>query len=172
LPLPRRPGRLKGKVNPAFCFQHDEDAATVTCSACRLPFCAACVVSLREQPLCGPCKNFHLAALGRPRRLFPLGVVALVVALTSGPVALLLSLVGAGLFLGDGLVSGALALCLLATALPIAGLALTGLALRRLEKRPHLGGRSLALGGACAALVGLLWSVTVAALVVAKNLVQ
>src|SRR5262245_48987593 len=77
-PLPsRRPGRLLGKVNPNFCFHHLDDPSTAACAACRLPFCDACVVLLRGETLCGPCKNFRVASPGRARRVLPLAVIAL-----------------------------------------------------------------------------------------------
>src|SRR5262249_27773597 len=172
LPLPpRRPGRLVGKVNPNFCFQHDEAASEATCAACRLPFCKSCVVELEGQTLCGPCKNFRVAGQGQPLRVLPLAVVALVVSLTSGPVALTLSLAGAALFL-EGVLGVAVAMCLLAGALPATGFFLSGLALRRIDARPHAGGRGLAASGACAALAGVVWSVTVALVIVGKRVLD
>jgi hypothetical protein len=170
LPVPsRRPGRLLGKVNPNFCFQHDDDPSEVSCAACRLPFCNRCVVTLEAQALCGPCKNFRLARLGRPRRTLPLAVVALVVSLSSGPVALILSLGAAGLYQGEGFLAVSLALCLIGLILPVTGVALSGLALHRLDARPQSGGRGLAASGACAAMAGVVWCVTVAFLLIGKH---
>ena len=73
---------------------------------------------IREEPGFRTLHHEMSVVVGSPRRLFPLAVVALVVALTSGPVALILSLAAAGLYLGDRMVGGAIALCLLASALP------------------------------------------------------
>jgi hypothetical protein len=168
LPL-RKPERVFRKVNPNFCLQHDEDASEATCAGCKLPFCHRCVVSIQGQSLCGPCKNFRIAGLGQPPRVLPLAVVALVVSLVSGPVTLILSLVAMGLHIGEGSTAGAVVLCLMAVALPVTGLTLAGMALRQIESRPRVGGRALATSGACAALVGVLWCVTVIGLVVVKH---
>jgi hypothetical protein len=167
---PRPPASLPRKVRPEFCFNHDEDASTGTCAACRLPFCPNCLVALGGQTLCGPCKNFRVGGMGRPPRVLPLAVVALVVSLVSGPVTLILSLVAVGLHIGEGTTGEAVGLCILALVLPVAGLVLAGMALRRIDARPQLGGRALAASGACAALVGALWCVSVAVLVVVKHL--
>jgi hypothetical protein len=170
LPLPsHRPARLIGKINPHFCFQHDEAASEATCDACKLPFCKLCVVTLQGQTLCGPCKNFRIGALGRSPRVLPLAILALVVSLVSGPVMLILTLVAMGLFIGEGAAGAAVALCLLAVLLPVVGLYLARKALQQIDSRPEMGGRALATSGVCAALVGVVWCVTVIALLVAKQ---
>ena len=170
LPLPsRRPGRLLGKVNPNFCFQHADNASTAACADCRLPFCDSCVVTLQGETLCGPCKNFRVASPGRARRVLPLAVVALVSALASGPVALTLSLTGTGLVLAEGLVAVAVALCLLGAVFPLAALTLATMALRRLDDRPQSSGRGLAASAACVSLVSVVWCATVAALLLSKQ---
>jgi hypothetical protein len=168
----RRPDRSLRKITPDFCLNHDEDKAETTCDACKLPFCNRCVVSLQGKTLCGPCKNFRIAALGRPARTLPLAVVSLVVSLVSGPVTLILSLVGVGLSIGEGATGAAVVLCLVGLALPVAGLVLAGKALRQIDSMPTtaVGGRGLAASGACAALVGVLWCVTVLGLLVFKHL--
>jgi hypothetical protein len=157
------------KINPSFCLHHDESPAEATCDACKLPFCKLCVVALGGQTLCGPCKNFRIAGLGRPPRVLPLAVVSLVVSLVSGPVTLILSLVAMGLYIGEGATGAAVGLCLLALSLPVAGLWLAGLALRRIELLPQAGGRALAASAACAALVGVLWCAIVMGLVVLQH---
>jgi hypothetical protein len=164
-----RPARLIGRVNPGFCFHHGDSASEATCDACKLPFCKLCVVTVQGQTLCGPCKNFRVAALGRLPRLLPLAIVALVVSLVSGPVMLILSLVAMGLHLGEGETGAAVVLCLMAIFLPLVGLYLAGKALRQMDARPEMGGRALAISGACAALVGVLWCLTVIALLVVKR---
>jgi hypothetical protein len=170
LPLPsRRTGRLLGKVNPDFCYQHDDDKSEATCAACKLPFCQRCVLTLQEQTLCGPCKNFRLASLGRPQRPLPLAVIALVAAVSSAPVALILSLGAAGLYQSEGVAGAAVALCLVAMALPVTGLALSAVALRRLDGRPQAGGRGLAASGVCVALAGAVWCAAVAAVLVGRH---
>src|ERR687892_749265 len=42
-----------------------------TCAPCKLPFCKGGVVGIQGGLLCGPCKNFRLASLGRPPRVLP-----------------------------------------------------------------------------------------------------
>jgi hypothetical protein len=167
MPL-RKPARPLRKIRPDFCLQHDEDPSETTCDGCKLPFCKRCVVSIQGQTLCGPCKNFRIAALGRPPRILPLAIYALVISLVSGPVTLILSLVAIGLSISEGATAAAVVLCLLALALPITGLVLAAQALRQIETRPQVGGRALAASGACTALVGALWCVTVIGLVVVR----
>ncbi len=165
----RKPMRLLGKVNPKFCFHHDDSPSETTCSACRLPFCASCVVAQQGEQLCGPCKNFRLAGMGRAERVLPLSIVSFVVSLAGGPVALILSLVGLGLFRGDGMTMAALALCLVGAALPVGGLVLARMALRLIDQQAHSGGRSLATSCAGICIVELLWCSSVAALVVRQS---
>ncbi len=138
----RRSVRANLKINPKFCFHHDESASETNCDACKLPFCKLCVIPLQGQTLCGPCKNFRIAALGRAPRVLPLAVVSLVVSLVSGPVMLILSLVAIGLHVGEGETGAAVVLCLLAIALPITGLFLAGRALRQIHSPPEVGGTS------------------------------
>ena len=157
------------KFNSNFCLYHDESASEAICSDCKLGFCKLCLVHIQGQPLCGPCKNFRIAGLARPHRVLPLAVVSLVVSLVSGPVTLILSLVAMGLHIGEGDSRAAVGLCLLAVLLPAAGLVLAGMALRQIESRPQVGGRSLATSAACTALVGVLWCTTVIGVVAAKH---
>ena len=166
----RKPMRLLGKVNPKFCYHHDDSPSETTCSACRLPFCASCVVSLQGETLCGPCKNFRLAGLGRAERVLPLAIVSFVVSLAGGPVALILSLVGVGLFRGDGTPMVALALCLVGAGIPVGGLILSRMALRLIDKQAHRGGRSLATSCAGICIVELLWCASVAAVVIRQSM--
>lgn len=41
----------------ADCSRHAGVEAVVRCSECRKPYCDNCVVELRGEPYCGPCKN-------------------------------------------------------------------------------------------------------------------
>jgi hypothetical protein len=168
----RKPMRLLGKVNPKFCYHHDESPREATCSACRLPFCASCVVSQQGETLCGPCKNFRLAGMGRAERVLPLAIVSFVVSLAGGPVALILSLVGVGLFRTEGMAMAALALCLVGAAIPIGGLILSRMALRLIDKQAQSGGRSLATSCAGICIVELLWCSSVAALVIRQSMMR
>jgi hypothetical protein len=171
LPLPsRRPDRIPRRVRANLCFNHDEEASKDTCAACKLPFCGNCLVTVQDQLLCGPCKNFRIAGLGRTTRILPLAILALVVSLVSGPVMLILSLLGVSLYLSEGAdgLGMAIAMCVLSLATPLAGLVLALMALRRLEAKAQYGGRGLAAGAACVGVVGVLWTVAVAAVVISK----
>jgi hypothetical protein len=55
LARPRRRVPEFRKVNPAYCFNHDETPSEKTCADCQVAFCAACVVELNGQAVCGPC---------------------------------------------------------------------------------------------------------------------
>jgi hypothetical protein len=167
LPLPRRRQREFRRNNPNFCFNHDDVASEKTCDACRLRFCASCVVEVEGKTLCGPCKNFRVAAVGRPARSAPMAIVALVVSLVSVPVTLFLTLAAIGMQ-AQGMVGVGVLFCLVGLILPVAGLVLAGLALREIETKPHVGGRSLVTSGGSAALVGVLWGVTLALLILLK----
>jgi hypothetical protein len=169
LPEPkRRPPELR-RVRPNFCYHHDEVASEHTCAECRLPFCSACVVTLQGRTLCGPCKNFHLSGLSRPPRVVPYAVVALVLGLVSGPVTLVLTFFAVGLHMHQGTAAAGVLLCLLSLILPGSALVLAWLGLRQIETQAQAGGRALATSGGSIALVGVLWSLTVALLLVGKH---
>jgi hypothetical protein len=165
---PRRPPPKR--INPAYCLAHDDRASTQRCDDCRCSFCDACVVSFRGKTLCGPCKNFRARGLQRSARMAPLAVLTLVAALVTGPLSFCLSLLGVNSQSGgSGSLGLTIVLSLVGALLPVIGLVLGMLALREIEAKPHLRGRALALTGAATALVGVLWSVTVAALAIAKQ---
>jgi hypothetical protein len=169
LSRPRRRVPEFRKVNPAYCFNHDETPSEKTCADCRVAFCPACVVELQGRPVCGPCKNFRLRGLSRPARLAPLAVIALVVALASGPVAFCLPTIAVSWQVNGGPAVVTVVVSLVGMAFPVLALGLAWKALREIETKPHLGGRSLAMTGAATGLVGVLWSATVAALMIAKQ---
>jgi hypothetical protein len=156
------------RPNPAYCLNHDETASERTCADCRCAFCAACVVTLQGRTLCGPCKNFRVRGLNRPSRLAPLALIAFLLALVSGPVAFILSLIAVGTQ-ATGSLAGAVFLCGIALALPAVALVLGGLALREIENRPNVGGRSLAASGAAAGLAGVVLALGIAVLMIAKQ---
>lgn len=163
--------RLRGprRPDPALCLNHEDSPCAAKCDDCGCPFCAACLVKLQGRALCGPCKNFRLAALGRPRRTSVLAILSVVVSFVAGPVAFFVSLIAVALTLRHDSGAGAFLLCLTAMALPGTGLVLGGMALRDIERRPHVGGRALAATGATTGLAGLLWAVTVSFLLVARH---
>jgi hypothetical protein len=168
-PPPRRRPREVRRPNPAYCLNHDEAASERACDDCRCPFCAACLVSLQGKTLCGPCKNFRIRGLNRPSRFSPMAIVAFVVAVIGGPVGFFLSLMAIGVQVQYGNTAGPLGLCVVALALPGAALVLAWLALRDIETKPNVGGRSLAASGAVASLAGLLYTLTLAILIIAKS---
>jgi hypothetical protein len=98
----------------------------------------------------------------------PLAVVAVCVAPVTGFIAFILTFFGFGFQVQDGMTGVAVAVCLLGAGLSAGGLALGAVALRQVETRPDTGGRALAAGGATAGLVGTLWALTVALVVVCK----
>src|SRR5262245_3184956 len=53
--------------DPDSCFNHQDRRKTTTCADCGEAFCDACTVTVRDQTLCGPCKNYRVRALQRPR---------------------------------------------------------------------------------------------------------
>jgi hypothetical protein len=166
---PRR-GRETRRINPAYCLGHDDRPSTQRCDDCRCMFCDACLTPFQGKALCGPCKNFRARGLQRAARPAPLAVLAFVTALVTGPLSFCLSLLGvnsqAG---GQGSLGLTVLLSVVGALLPAVGLVLGGLALRDIDAKPHLRGRALALTGSATALVGVLWSLTVAVLVIVRQ---
>jgi hypothetical protein len=169
LPLRRKQVRLR-RIRPGFCFHHEEDASETTCAECRIPFCSRCVVPLQGRTLCGPCKNFLIAAMGRPSRIPALAPIALLVGLVSGPVSLVLTFLALGQHIGAGNTAGAVLLCLLSLSVSVTGLVLGGKALRRIERLPHTRGVSLGLCAATTSAVSALWSLTLAGMLILQAL--
>lgn len=168
LPLAGKRPALVGKVNPNFCFSHDELPREQSCAVCKLPFCQACVVSVQGELLCGPCKNFRLASLSRPPRVLPAATVALVVALVVAPVSFVLSLVAVGLALGEGYFGAPVVLVGVSLIGPALGLLMALRALRQLEARADVGGRARACSGLCVALVAGTWGLACLALLIVR----
>jgi hypothetical protein len=167
-PALRHP-RQRRRIDPSRCLNHDTPTEK-TCDDCRCPFCSACVVRLQDRTLCGPCKNFRIRGMHRPLRTSPMSIIALIVALVGGPVAFFLSLMAVGMHMsihGDN-PAGPVGFCLVALVLPITGLILGGLALREVESSPTVGGRVLATTATAAAAAGVLWTFTVAVMILAK----
>jgi hypothetical protein len=163
LPAPRRYRKVR-RPNPAYCLNHDDVPSEETCDDCRAAFCSACVVKLQGKTLCGPCKNFRIRGISRPARVAPLAVLAFILAAVSGPVTFVITLMGLGMGKQGALAPGVL-LCLIGLALPVAALALSGMALRAIETTPHAGGRGLATTGMTTALVDLVWGLAVAVVI-------
>ncbi len=171
--MPVRQVRQYRKVNPDFCLNHDETPRTQTCVDCRLPFCDACVVALKGERLCAPCKNFRLRALNRPPRMAVLAVVGLILGLVGGPVAFCLgSATMAPQLNPNGSVVLALVYSVLGMLIPGGAVTLNTVALREIETKPNLGGRGLAMTGLFMGLVGVLWNLTVGMLVVMQQVTR
>jgi hypothetical protein len=161
--LRRRKANVFRRRRPGYCLNHDDVATDRTCDDCKESFCPNCVVEQQGKTLCGPCKNFRIRGMHRPTKVPGLAVVALIVGLVSGPVTFCMTLVGAG---PQGSILIAMVLSLIGLLLPAGGLVASWYALRDIETKPNLGGRSLAMTGAASSLIGALWCLTVAFLVI------
>lgn len=168
--LRSRRSRQRRRPNPAYCLNHEETPKEAVCAACHGSFCAACVVALQDQTLCGPCKNFRLGGLSRPARLSPLAFVAFVLALICTLVCLILCFmaIGFAVRLEAGL-AGAIPCCAIALLFSVGELVISGAALRQLDRQPALGGRGLAMTGATAGLTGLVWAIALAVFIVVRK---
>jgi uncharacterized membrane protein YhaH (DUF805 family) len=167
-PRPRQRLRPFRRPDPNFCLHHDETAAEHTCDACRARFCSSCVMTLQGKTLCGPCKNFRVRGLHRPGRASPLAIVALVLALVSAPIAFVLAMAGAHSG-AEGSVALGVSICVLGVLLPAAALVVSRYALRDVETKANVRGRSLAMTGLTTALVGVMWCASVAGLLIFKQ---
>jgi hypothetical protein len=97
-------------------------------------------------------------------------VLALIIGLVSGPVSLCLTLIPMTAWLeGKGTIGLTIAIAVVGGCLPLLGLLTARKALREIDSHPYLGGRSLALTGAAAGLVGALWSVTLGVILIYKH---
>jgi hypothetical protein len=169
-PFRSKPKREYRRVNPKYCLNHDELPTEHTCSQCRLPFCSKCVLTLQDEVLCGPCKNFKVRGMQRPTRLTPLAILAAVLGVAAGMMSFCLSLVGGASqaqSAGGGLVAAVFGLVAL---LPPGGaLVMSFYALHEIESKPRVGGRALAMTGTVASLVGLVWTVNVILIIIIKG---
>jgi hypothetical protein len=155
-PLPPRPrfprqAQLRRR-DPSYCFNHEESASTHTCADCEESFCADCIVELRGQQLCGPCKNFRARLLQRPPRTSVLALLALILGLTTGPLAFCL--------MPFALRNHAPGLNILALLPQFVALVLGALSVRDTENSERVGGRSLAITGLLTAAVGVVLTVS------------
>ncbi|HWG41218.1 MAG TPA: hypothetical protein VN688_00420 [Gemmataceae bacterium] len=169
-PQPRR-SRERRRPDPAYCLNHEDSPKEMTCDACHGSFCAACVIALQGQMLCGPCKNFRVRGLNRPGHFSPLAIIALVLSLIGGPVAALLALmaIGAQTAGGGAGVTVAVMICLIAVLLPVASVIVGWFGLRQIESKPNMIGRSLAMTGATTGLAATLLCLAIAVLTIAKQ---
>jgi hypothetical protein len=167
-PARRRPARRR--TDPAFCFNHPTAPSRHPCADCGESFCGLCLVTLQEQFLCGPCKNFRLGALQRPANISGLALTSMLVALVTSPVVFCLTIVPA--FASEGQPLWPLLFDLVCVCAPVTALFLGWKALRDIESRPRVGGRVMAITGMTTATVGLLWCLAVAWVAVLHGLGQ
>jgi hypothetical protein len=168
--FPPRRSRERRQPNPAYCLNHEETPKEAVCDACHCSFCSACVVTLRGQTLCGPCKNSRLGSLSRPPRILPLAIVAFVLALIGTLFCVFLCFLAIGLSvrLESGL-AGSVFCCTIALLLAAGELIVSAIALRLMDRQPALGGRDLAMTGAVAGLTGVVWAFALALFIVLRQ---
>lgn len=163
-----RPVRPSRKVerpprDPAFCLNHPDRPKTANCADCTEPFCDGCTVTVAGQKLCGPCKNFRVRKLHRPRTPSALAIVSLVVAMISSPFVFCVSFsVVAGQMNSDGPAGVGGIVSAVLSVLPLVSLLLGAIALRQVERNPQMSGRAFAIAGMTTAAAGLLWCLTMA----------
>jgi hypothetical protein len=162
---PRRRPEVR-RVNTGFCFNHEDTPSAHACADCDIGFCSRCVVTLNGETLCGPCKNLRMRFLSRPEQVPGMSIWSLVLGLVGGPAALFLTVFS----MDSQATFGSLLLCLLGMVLPTAALIVGLLALREIDTKAQCGGRSLAVTGATTGLFGTLWSLTIALIVISKQL--
>jgi hypothetical protein len=132
-----RPGAPVPARNSTKCFNHQDRPISAPCEDCKEGFCADCLLRFQGHTLCGPCKNFRLRTKTKANTLSSKALIAVLLAMGSGPGVACLWPLGA-----TGVV---LVLCMLAILAQLAAVVLGGLALRETELNPRLGGRSLAI---------------------------
>jgi hypothetical protein len=121
------------------CFNHQDRPLLEKCAACGEGFCADCVVHLRGDALCGPCKNFRFRQGAAPSRASIKAIAGLLLSLCLAPALLCLWPIGGNV---SGIVGVVGALGSLAG--QAVAMLLAGLALREVTRDPNLIGRTLA----------------------------
>jgi hypothetical protein len=147
--------------DPDFCFNHQDRPKTTTCADCAESFCDACTVTVREQTLCGPCKNYRVRTLQKPRSPSALAIMSGVVGVISCPVVFcptfsVAAVAQTGADVSTPLVSLGLGL------VPVVALVLGVFGLWQVEAKPRVSGRAWAVLGMTSATAGLLWCLTLA----------
>jgi hypothetical protein len=159
--LPPRTRRRRGESDDyrrrdrSRCLQHPDAPVEQTCEACGEGFCAACVVPLQGQTLCGPCKNYRVHTQNLPPSPSAMAILCLVLGLVGGPFALCLT---PSVLTAGGPVNGVVALIgILGFAVLVATFVFGALALLKTESNPRIQGQSLAITGMVSALVSLIF---------------
>ena len=132
-------------LDPNSCLNHPQTRASETCESCGERFCDACLVTLEQRRLCGPCKNFRLRVLQRPTRVSGLAVTSALVSLGMGVCGHCLLFMGAG--------SQQVGMAYFSVVPQVAALVLGIFAVRQVETEPRAGGRALVMTGLLAAFV-------------------
>jgi hypothetical protein len=161
-PRPRRSARrrpARRRTDPAVCFNHPSVPSQHPCADCGESFCGGCLVTLQEDHLCGPCKNFRLAALQRPPSISGRALASMLVALVGSPFVFCATLLP--MSLSPDQPAWALFWAVVFIAAPVTALLLGWKALRDIETGPRAGGRVMAITGMTTAAVGLLWCLVV-----------
>jgi hypothetical protein len=151
--MPPRCGRAEWEErrrDPSRCLHHPDVAAERTCEACGEGFCAACLVTLKGQTLCGPCKNYRVNCLNTPPRTSGLAITALVLGFVCGPLILCL-------IPGPSREPFAMFIGLLGFVGQVGALMLGALALYKIETAPRLQGQSMAITGMVTGFVALVF---------------
>jgi len=143
--------------DPAFCLNHPDASASATCPDCEEAFCAGCLVAFRGQVLCGPCKNFRVRALQRPGQFSVAALFSLFLGLFTGPFGLFCVSLSANMRTAVP--------SFFALIMPVAAIVLGAKAMRDIETRPRMTGRSIAIAGMVSGLVTAFLTVVFAILV-------
>jgi hypothetical protein len=122
---------------PGQCFNHQDRLVVRKCDACGEGFCTDCLVLLRGDTLCGPCKNYRLKLMDNPPALSSKATVGVILAVLTAPVVLCLWPFGANAF--------AVLAAMLGLIAQLAAVVLGVLAIRETEADPRIAGRSLAI---------------------------
>jgi hypothetical protein len=143
--------------DPDFCLNHPDAGSSATCPDCEAAFCASCLVTFRGEVLCGPCKNFRVRALQRPGEFSVAALFSLLLGLFTGPFGLFCVSLSASM---HNAVPSFFALIM-----PVAAMLLGAKAMRDIETRPRMTGRSIAIAGLVSGLVTAFLTVVFAILV-------
>ena len=115
------------------------------------------MLSVQGQALCGPCKNFRIRSLQRPPQFSIFALFSLLLGLFTGPAGLFCVSLSAGMQSAVPSFAGLV--------LPLMALILGAKALRDIETKPRMSGRSIAIAGMVSGLVAAfltaVWAVLV-----------
>jgi hypothetical protein len=141
-PLPPQAPRDARRHAPEFraagqCFNHQDRAGERKCGACNETFCGDCVVQLKGETLCGPCKNYRLKQTDNPPALSIKAIAGVILALGTAPLVLCLWRFDANVLV--------VLVAVLGLILQLGAVVLGVLAMRETEADPRIAGRALAI---------------------------